>query len=122
MYSHLSKREKKKKLAQAHIRAVLWSVQQQTISNLRNTTSIKPNQAQSTTSNPFKPNREPSLKIPDTPATSFYTPIPLSDNKTNTIKAIQQMLLDLQGQKEAIKITINILQCRLNFLLNLKTP
>ena len=38
MYSHLSSKEKKKKLAQARKRAINWSAQQQILSK-RNTTS-----------------------------------------------------------------------------------
>ena len=98
MYSHLSKREKKKKLAKARKRAILWSVQQQTISTLRNTTSNQNKIAQSTTTNQYQTtDREPSLKPPHTPEPSFYTPISLPDNNAKTIQAIQQTLLDLQG-------------------------
>ena len=35
----------------------------------------------------------------------------------NTIQAIQQTLVDLQDQREAIDITIDVLQHRLQFLL-----
>ena len=39
MYSNLSKKEKKTRLAQVCKRAILWSVQQQTISHQRKSTS-----------------------------------------------------------------------------------
>ena len=122
MYSHLSSKEKKKKLAQARKRAINWSAQQQVLSKLRNTTSKSQNLAQSSSTNKLKSNRETSLKKPpETSDLSFFTPIPLSDENTNTIRAIQQTLLDLQNQKEAIDITIEVLQRRLHFLLNTKT-
>ena len=122
MYSHLSTREKKKKLAQARKRAIIWSAQQQTIANLRNTISNQTKKAQSTTTNQTPIfTREHSLKPPHTPEPSFYTPISLSDNNVKTIQAIEQTLQDLHIQKEAIDTTIDILQRRLRFLLN-STP
>ena len=123
MYSHLSNKEKKKKLAQARKRAINWSAQQQTLSKLRNTTSNKSYKpAQSSSTNKPKTNRETSLKKPpESSDLSFHTPIPLSEENTNTIQAIQQTLLDLQNQKEAIDITIEVLQRRLHFLLSTKT-
>ena len=123
MYSHLSKREKKKKLAQARKRAIIWSAQQQTLANLRNTTSNQSNKAQSTTTHQTSViNREHSLKPPHTPETSFYTPISLSDNNVKTIQAIEQTLQDLHSQKEAINTTIDVLERRLRFLLNSNNP
>ena len=48
----------------------------------------------------------------------YHTPISLTENNTNTIKAIQDTLQDLQEQRQAIDITIDVLQHRLNFLLS----
>ena len=95
MYSHLSKKEKKKKLTQARERAINWSAQQQTLSKLRNTTSNLTKPAQSTTTTKKQTKRYTSFKPPETPDISFYTPISLSDEMTSNIQAIQQTLLDL---------------------------
>ena len=122
MYSHLSKKEKKKKLALARKRAITWSAQQQTLNKLRNTTSHITKLAQSTTTTKPQSKQGTFLQPPETSENSFYTPIFLSDDKTRTIQAIQQTLLDLQEQKEAIDTTIKVLQSRLHFLQNSKTP
>ena len=53
---------------------------------------------------------------------SNFTPIYIPEQNTDTIQAIQKTLQDLQSQKEAIDTTIAVLQHRLNFLLNSKTP
>ena len=121
MYSHLSKREKKKKLALARKRAITWSAQQQTLNKLRNTTSNINKPAQSTTTTRNVTKGGTFLQNPDTPDNSFYTPIFLSDDNTSTIQAIQQTLLDLQKQQEAIETTIKVLQNRLEFLQNSKS-
>ena len=71
-----------------------------------------------TTKKPTK--RDTSFEPPETSNISFYTPIPLSDERTSTVQAIQQTLLDLQEQKKSIEITIKVLQRRLHFLLNSK--
>ena len=45
---------------------------------------------------------------------SYYTPISIPKQNTETIEAIQRTLQDLQSQKEVIDITIGLLQHRLN--------
>ena len=49
---------------------------------------------------------------------SFKTPIHLSNKRTETAQAIQETLTDLYSQREAIDTTIQVLQHRLEFLLN----
>ena len=97
---------------------MLWFIQQQTIAALRKSTS---NKIQSTaiSQNLTKTKRGSILQSPEN---SLYTPISLPENNTDTILAIQQTLLGLQGQREAIGITINALQHCLNFLLKSKIP
>ena len=111
MYSDLSKKEKEMKLAQARKRAVQWSAQQQTRAALRKTSSLK----RSSTPTNLPSNIDTSDHSIDL---SFNTPIPLSDNRTNTIQAIQDTLKDLKTQREAIDTTIQVLNQRLQFLLN----
>ena len=111
MYSHLTKREKQKKLAQARKRAILWSAQQQTLSALRKSSS--PAQPKSsTTGNSMEIQYE---NISDQTPT-YSTPIPLKEERTKTVKAIRQTLKDLQDQQQAINVTIDVLKQRLNFL------
>ena len=116
MYSHLTKKEKKKRLALARKRALHWSIQQQTIATLKSTS--KP-QSTTTPLNRVSTQRDPYL---DSPKTTFHTPLELPAHSTETIQAIQQTLLDLQEQREAIDTTISVLQHRLDFLLKTKTP
>ena len=92
MYSHLSKKEKLKRLVHARKRGILYSLQQHTLAALKKSTFKKPPQPTSTFSN--KSNRE---ALPSS-TNIFYASIPLSKNNTNSIQAIQQTLLDLQGQ------------------------
>ena len=113
MYSELSKKEKEKKLAQARKRAVQWSAQQQTRAALRKTSSLK--RSSTPTNLPLNIDTSTSDHSVDL---SFNTPIPLSDNRTNTIQAIQDTLKDLKAQREAIDTTIQVLNQRLQFLLN----
>ena len=116
MYSHLSKKEKRKRLALARKRAITWSAQQQTIAALKKSLSEKPKQLTSTVTT--KTNRDTAPSSNKT----FFTPLSLPDNTTNTIQAIQQTLVDLQGQHEAIDITIDVLQHCLQFLLENTKP
>ena len=53
---------------------------------------------------------------------SYFTPICIPEQNTETTQAIQKTLQDLQLQKEAIDTTIAVLEDRLKFLLNSKTP
>ena len=53
---------------------------------------------------------------------SFETSIPLQDERVKTIQALEQTLKDLQDQKQAINITIDVLNHRLEFLLKYKSP
>ena len=117
MYSHLSKKEKKKRLAQARKRAILWSVQQQNISNQRKTTS---NKIRSTTTNQSQ--QKTGDSILSKTGYSYFTPIYIPEENTETTQAIKTTLQDLLKQKEALDTTIAVLQDRLNFLLNSKTP
>ena len=103
------KKEKRKRLALARKRAINWSTQQQTIAALKKSLSEKPKQLTSTVTNKTNRNTAPSSNK------TFFTPLSLPEDTTNTIQAIQQTLLDLQGQHEAIDITIDVLQHRLHF-------
>ena len=93
-------------MAQARKRSVQWSAQEQTRIALRKTTSSK---KPSTLTN-FQQQIETSPTDTDL---SFHTPIPLSENRTDTIQAIQETLRDLHCQKEAIYIIIKVLEQRL---------
>ena len=118
MYSHLSKKEKRKQLAQARKRALLWSIQQQTVATLKKS-ALTNLQSTSTYPNQSSNQRDPTLKSPDI---SFYTALSLPENRTLIIQEIWQTLANLQKQKEAIDITIDVLQHPLTFLKNAKTP
>ena len=112
MYSHLSKKEKLKQLAQARKRVLLWSVPEQTKASLKKSASQRPSKSTPTVSQRTK--RE---TFPSSTTNRFYTPVSLSDNNINTIQALQQTLQDLEEQREAINITIDVLQHQLQFLL-----
>ena len=114
MYAHLTKKEKRKKLAQARKRAITWSAQQQTVAALKKSVSDKPKQSTSTDQHKILQDSAPSTNKP------FYTPLSLPDNTTETAQAIQQTLLDLHHQRGAIDITIDVLQRRLQSLLSQK--
>ena len=115
MYSHLSKKEKRKKLAQARKRAINWSAQQQTVAALKKSVSDKPKQLTSTANYKTKQDTVPQSN------TTFYTPLSLPEDSVDTTQAIQKTLLDLHQQREAIDITIDVSQKRLQFLLTSKT-
>ena len=115
MYSHLTKKEKKRKLAQARRRAQQWSIKQQTIVTLKKSSSTNQSTPTPTSSNTKQ--RDSNLKTPEVSNNPSSTKI-----HSDTIQAIQQTLSDLEEQKKAIDITIGVLQRRLNFLLNQKTP
>ena len=110
MYSHLSSKEKRRRLALARKRALLWSVQEQTKAALKKTPSKKP--ATSTSTVLHRTHREslPSL------SNTYYTPIEIAEDHTNTVKALQKTLKDLHEQRQALDITIDVLQSRLAFL------
>ena len=111
MYSEVLKKEKQKKLSQARKRAVQWSAQQQTHTALRKTSSLK--RLSTLMHLPLPQNTsDHSVDL------SFNIPIPLSDNRTNIIQAIQDTLKDLKAQKQAIETTFQVLNQRLQFLLN----
>ena len=74
---------------------------------MKKTISEKPSKSTSTTPRLQQDTAALSMK------TSYYTPLSLPEDTTNTIKSIQQSLLDLQGQHEALNITIDVLQNRL---------
>ena len=115
MHRHLTKKAKKRKLAKARRRAQQWSIKQQTVASLKKSSST--NQSTSTPIHTNISTRDSNLK---TPEVVFNSPSP--DKYSDTIQAIQQTLSDLEEQKKAINITIGVLQRRLNFLLNSKTP
>ena len=96
MYSHLTKKEKQKKLAQIRKRAILWSAQQQTQSGLWKSTSRPPQPSLN------KPNlhlkQDQSLKSSEV---SFSIHIPLTEQHTYIVQAIQQILVNLQRQKRS---------------------
>ena len=115
MYSNLTKKEKKKKLAQARKRAILWSAQEQTRIAVKKSTSLyKPKSAE--TGSKLRDTQGDSYIHPSD-TLSFETPIPLEDERVKTIQALRQTLKDLQDQKQAIDITIDVLNRRLDFLL-----
>ena len=115
MYSHLTKKEKRKRLELARKRALHWLIQQQTIAILKSTSKL---QSTTTSTNRVPTQRDSYLNS----QTTFHTPLELPAHSTETIQAIQQTLLDLQEQREAIDTTISVLQHRLDFLLKTKTP
>ena len=112
MYSHLSKREKLQKLAQARKRAILWSAQEQTRRANRKSSSKAQPKSSSTSKNQKLTHSGDST----TNTHSFFTPIPLQEDQTKTIKAIKLTLKDLQDQQQSISITIEVLKQRLEFL------
>ena len=114
MYSNLSKKEKQKKLVQARKIAINWSVQQKTITTLRNSSSKKI-QSSETKKSQHKTIRDSTLFETDN---SYFISIYIPEQETDTSQAIEKTLQDLQSQKEAIDTTIAVLQHRLNFLLN----
>ena len=120
MCSHLTKREKQKKLVQARKRAVIWSTQQQTCIALRKSSSSTQSKSTVTGINPRNSQKDNFLHPLDT--LSFVTPIILKEDQTKTTNATQQTLKDLQDQQQAINITNDVLSQRLNFLLNTKSP
>ena len=117
MYSHLSKKEKRKRLAQARKRALLWSIQQQTVANLRKSSSY---QQQSTLTHSVQTSKRDNINL-KTPETHIHTDLSLPQNKTKTIQSIQNTLADLHKQRDEIDITINVLQHRLKSLQVSKT-
>ena len=100
MYSHLSKREKQKKLALARKRAIVWSTQEQLKRSLKKTTS-----SATLTTSPIVPNftyRDPITQ-------TIY-------NTSNTIQALEQSIADLEIQRHHLNITISVLHQRLESL------
>ena len=112
MYSHLSKKEKRKRLAQARKRALLWSIQQQTVANLKKSSS---HQQQSTSTHSIQTSKRDNT-ILKSPEPHFHTDLSTSQNKSETIHSIQNTLADLYKQKDEIDITIKVLEHRLNSL------
>ena len=120
MYSNLTKGEKKKKLAQARKRAILWSAQEQTRLLLKKNSSAS--KIKSTETPTKLLDSQVDTYIYPTDTLKFETPIPLQDERVKTIQALEQTLKDLQDQKQAIDITIDVLSRRLDFLIRTKTP
>ena len=86
---------------------------------MKKTISDKPSKSTSTTTRLQRDTAPSSTKTP------YFTPLSLPQDSINTIEAIQQTLSDLQGQREALNITIDVLQKRLLYLqdkLNKKSP
>ena len=120
MYSNLTKREKKKKLAQARKRAILWSAQKQTqLSIKKSISALKPKSTETATK---LRDIHGDTYIHPSDTLQFETHIPLQDKRIKTIQALEQTLKDIQDQKQAINITIDVLSRRLDFLLKSKTP
>ena len=106
MYSHLSKREKQKKLALARKRAIVWSTNEQLKLALKTTTSLA-----TLTTSPIVPNftyRDP-------------TQIETISNTSQTIQALEQSIADLEIQRQHLDITLAVLRHRLDSLLQEKT-
>ena len=85
MYSHLTKREKQKKLAQAKKRAILWSAQEETRSTIRKSSC----KAQPKSTDTGHSLMDISSNNSTTNTQSFSTPIPLKEDQVKTIKAIK---------------------------------
>ena len=119
MYSHLSKKEKKKRLAQARKRAILWSLEQQNTLHQRKTNSKVIKSSTTNTASQQKTTGDSTLFQT---GHSYFTPVDIPEENTETIQAIKRTLQDLLIQKEAIDTTIAVLEDRLKFLLNTKTP
>ena len=120
MYSNLTKKEKKKKLAQARKRAILWSAQEQTRLSIKKSTSDL--KTKSTETSTKLRDSQGDTYIHPSNTLQFETPIPLQDERIKTIQAPEQTLKDLQDQKHAIDIIIDVLSSRLDFLLKSKFP
>ena len=117
MYSHLTKREKQKKLAQARKRAILWSAQEQTRSAIRKSSS----KAQPKSTKTGHSYMDTSSDNSSTNTLPFSPPIPLQEDQVKTIEAIKATLKDLHEQQQSINITIDVLKQRLAFLTNTKS-
>lgn len=103
MFTHLTKREKQKKLALARKRAIIWSTKEQTKRALKKTTS-----STTLTTSPIVNEFIPSEPIPH---------INSSADIATTIRALEQSIDDLQIQRYNLDITISVLQQRLETLL-----
>ena len=99
MYAHLTKREKKKKLALARKRDLLWSTTELTKKALRKTSSSK------------------ELTPPPTETPLLPTFHESSVDPESTIQALEQTLSDLTEQRHNLDSTIAVLQLRLESLL-----
>ena len=99
-------------------RAILWSAQQQTQLAIKKSTSfLKP---KSTEIEAKLRDKRGDTYIHPSDTLSFETHIPLQDKKIKTIQALEQTLKDLQDQIQAINITVDVLNRRLEFLLKSK--
>ena len=120
IYSNLTKREKQKKLAQARKRKILWSAQEQTRLAIKTSTSFM--KSKSTATEVKLRDSQGDTHIHPSDTLFFETPIPLQDERVKIIQALEQTLKDLQDQKQAIDITIDVLNHHLEFLLKSKSP
>ena len=89
-------------------------MQQQNITTLRKSTSKKL-QSSTTKTSQHTTKGDSTLFQTDN---SYFTPIYIPEQETDTIQAIEKTLQDLQSQKEAIDTMIAVLQHCLNFLLS----
>ena len=85
MYSHLSKKEKKKRLAQARKRAILWSLEQQNTLHQRKTNSKVIKSSTTNTASQQKTTGDSNLFQT---GHSYFTPINIPEKNTETTQAI----------------------------------
>ena len=107
-------------MAQGRKRAILWSAQEQTRLSIKKSTSALKTKSTETSTKLLDSQGDTYIHPSDT--LQFETHIPLQDKRIKTIQALEQTLKDLQDQKQAINITIDVLSRRLDFLLKSKTP
>ncbi len=119
MYKHLSKKEKQKKLAQAKLRAVLWSIQEQRRRTLKTTESLE---QLSTLTTALAPTKEEDIFFP-AQSNSFQVPTTETDKNTApTVAALTAIIQDLSEQRRKLDITIQTLNKRLQDILSQKPP
>ena len=113
-------KRKAKEVGSSQKRAILWSAQEQTHLAVKKSTSFI--KSKSTVTEVKLRDSQGDTHIHPSDNFSFETSIPLQDERVKTIQALEQTLKDLQDQKQAINITIDVLNHRLEFLLKYKSP
>ena len=106
-------------MAQARKRAILWSAQEHTSLAIKKSTSFLKSESTGTEVKLRDNQGDTHIHLSD--ILSFETPIPLQYERVKKIQALEQSLKDLHDQKQAIDITIDVLNRRLEFLLKSKS-